>query len=540
MSDDARFLEQADDKVSSLDGYFNITTDENSVYLAVYPPQGDGQAVKAPQIIEQLAISGIGKAENALLVRVVKEALGTPVKVADKPIETEPDIQILTSRDRMESTLQVNMPKGCRSITIDDIMDKIKQAGIVYGIDNLAIESAINRPGSTSVCAKGLQPINGVNASITYLVDLESKGRPVELDDGRVDFKNLNMFTVVQQDELLAEKVPATPGTAGIDVLGNEVQAKPGKDVVLPTGKNVYAVEGLKAYAGQAGQIVIVNKKISVIPLIEVKGDVDLSTGNIEFVGSVIVKGSVQTGFTVKAAGNVEIAGNVSGGIVEGKNVTVRMGIQGMNKGYITASENVVAKYIENATVFAAKDVFVSDVILHSKVSAGKRVIVEERRGLIVGGQISAGEEIRAKTIGTHSATNTDIEVGVNPALREEYQTLRKEIRKLEFDLEQAQKALNILRAMNQSTMPPDKHEMLLKLTKAQFHLIGQTETMRNRLAEIEIALEEMRYGHIKVADTVHPGVKVVIGTLVKPVRDAAKFVKFYAEDGEIKSGSYK
>ncbi|MBP2662563.1 MAG: Flagellar Assembly Protein, partial [Firmicutes bacterium] len=149
MSDDARFLEQADDKVSSLDGYFNITTDENSVYLAVYPPQGDGQAVKAPQIIEQLAISGIGKAENALLVRVVKEALGTPVKVADKPIETEPDIQILTSRDRMESTLQVNMPKGCRSITIDDIMDKIKQAGIVYGIDNLAIESAINRPGST-------------------------------------------------------------------------------------------------------------------------------------------------------------------------------------------------------------------------------------------------------------------------------------------------------------------------------------------------------------------------------------------------------
>ena len=540
MSDDTRFLEQADATVTSLDGYFNLTTEENGIYLAVYPPQGEGQPVKVPQITELLAKRAIDKVENALLIRVVKEALGTPVKVAEKLAETEPVIQILISRDRMETTLQVDIPKGCRPVSIDEIMDKIKDAGIVYGIDSMAIESALTRPGSTVVCAKGLAPVNGVNAIITYFVDLESKGRPVELDDGRVDFKNLNMFTVVQKDELLAEKVLATPGTAGIDVLGNEVMAKPGKDLVLPTGKNVYAVEGLKLYAGQAGQIVVANKKISVIPLIEVKGDVDLSTGNIEFVGSVIVKGSVQTGFTVKAEGNVEIAGNVSGGIIEGKNITVRMGIQGMNKGYIKASENVVAKYIENATVSAGKDVIVSDVVLHSKVSAGKRVIVEERRGLIVGGQISAGEEIRAKTIGTHSATNTDIEVGVNPVLRQEYQTARKEIKKLEFDSEQAQKALNILRAMDQSRMPPDKHEMLLKLTKAQFHLIGQTETMRNRVAEIEIALEEMRYGHIKVADTVHPGVKLVVGTLVKPVRDVTKFVKFYAEDGEIKTGSYK
>ncbi|CQR71513.1 hypothetical protein SOV_18650 [Sporomusa ovata DSM 2662] len=538
--DDARLLEQAEDNVSSLDGYFTITTDENGTYLAVYSPQGEGQPVKVPQITELLRGRGIDKVENALLVRVVKEALGTPIKVAEKLVETEPVIQVLVSRDRMEATLQVDMPKGCRPVTIDEIMDKIKQAGIVYGIDSAAIEAARTRPGSMVVCAKGLPPVNGANAEITYFLDLENKGRPVELDDGRVDFKSLNLFTVVHKDELLAEKVPATQGTEGIDVFGNEVQAKPGKDVVLPTGKNVYAVEGLKAYAGQDGQLVVVNKKIGVIPLIEIKGDVDLSTGNIEFVGSVIVKGSVQTGFTVKAEGNVEIAGNVSGGIVEGKNVTVRMGIQGMNKGYIKASENVVTKYIENATVLAGKDVIVSDVILHSKVSAGKRVIVDERRGLIVGGQISAGEEIKAKTIGTYSATNTDIEVGVNPALREEYQILRKDIKKFEFDLEQAQKALHILRTMNQSTMPPDKHEMLLKLTKAQFHLIGQTETMRNRLAEIEIALEEMRYGHIKVADTVYPGVKLVIGTLVKPVRDATKFANFYAEDGEIKTGSYK
>lgn len=541
MEDNNRFLEHTEDTISSLDGYFSISAEEDGFFLAVYPQQGAGEPVKVSKIIEALAERGIDKPDNALLTRVVKEALGTPVKVAEKLVPAEPDIQIQISRDKMEATLQVIKPQGCRPVSIEEVMDRIKNAGITFGIDNAAVETALTKPGTTVACANGLRPVDGINASITYLVDLENKGRPVELEDGRVDFKNLNMFTVVHADQLLAEKVPATTGTVGMDILGNEVLPKPGRDVVLPKGKNVYVdEEGMRVYAAQAGQLVMINNKLNVIPMIEIKADVDLSTGNIEFIGSVIVKGSVQTGFTVKAEGNVEIAGSVSGGIVEGKNVVVRMGIQGMNRGYIKATENVVAKYIENATVYAGKDVIVSDVVLHSRVSAAKRVIVEERRGLIVGGQISAGEEIRAKVIGTNSATNTDIEVGVNPKLREEYQELRKEVKKVEHNLEQAKKALTVLKGMDQNTMPPDKHQMLLKLTKAQFHLIGQIETMRNRLAEIEISLEEMRYGHVKVADTAYPGVKLVIGTLVKPLRDAAKFAKFYAEDGEIKTSSYK
>lgn len=539
MEDHARFLEQIEDKISSLDGYFTISIEENGVLLTVYPQQGEGKPVKTPKIIEALAERGISKIDNSLLVHVVKEATGSPVKIAEKPEEIEPTIHVLVSRNRMEATLQVIMPKGCRPVNVDEIMDKIQNAGITYGIDNGAVQTALARPGSTIVCAKGLDAVNGVNASIMYYHDLDSKGRPVELEDGRVDFKNINMFITVQKDDLLAEKILPTSGTAGMDILGNKVPAKPGKDLVLPKGKNVYVVDGLKLYAEQAGQLDISKNKVNVIPVIEVKGDVDLSTGNIEFIGSVVVKGSVQTGFTVKAEGNVEIAGNVSGGIVEGKNVMVRMGIQGMHRGYIMATENVVAKYIENATVYAGKDI-VSDVIMHSKVSAANRILVQERRGLIIGGQTSAGVEISAKTIGTISANYTAIEVGVNPRLREEYQELRNELKKAEFNLEQTQKALNILKAMDQRTMSPNKHEMLLKLTKAHFHLMGQAQTMRNRIAEIEISLEEMQYGRIKVSEITYPGVKLVIGTLVKPIRNFVKFANFFAEDGEIKIGSYK
>ncbi|SDF39557.1 DUF342 domain-containing protein [Sporolituus thermophilus] len=541
MDNEERLLERTAETTEASDGYYQIILSDSGVFLTVFPPQGNGSPVREHVILLDLEKRAIKGFDLPVIVRTVREASGLPVRIAPPPpLSAEPEIQVLVGRDRMEATLQIIAPKGSRPVTMDEVLEKIKQVGVTYGLDHAAIQRAFAHPGLKVVCARGLWPTDGQDAYIKYYVDLENKGKPAELEDGRVDFKNLNMFTIVREGDLLAEKVPPTPGTPGIDVLGQPVPPKPGKDILPPLGKNVQMIDNGKIVATMSGQLIITNNKLNVVPVIEINGDVDLSTGNIDFVGNIIVRGSVQAGFLVKAEGDVEVAGTVSGGTVEGKNVCVRMGVQGMNRGYIKATENVVAKFIENATVYAGSDVLVSDVILHSRISAGKRVVVEGRRGLIAGGRVLAGEEIRAKVTGTHLASNTDLGVGINPLLREEYQKLRMEIKKLEFTLEQTQKALGLLRAMDQATMPKDKHEMMLRLTKAQFHLVGQVETMRNRINEIEVAFEEMRHGKIRVRDTVYPGVKIIIGSLVKPIRETLSFVTFYAEDGEIKVGPYK
>ncbi|MGI6093281.1 MAG: DUF342 domain-containing protein [Negativicutes bacterium] len=541
MNDDERVLEQAQQNVNSLDGFYSITAMEDGLFLTVHPPAGDGIRVTEPAIFEELERRQISEFDKYLTIRTIREAKGEPVKIAE-PVapEVDPEVQVTVTRDRMEATLEIVTTKNCRPITMDFVMNKIQECGIIFGIDHEMVQKAFERPGLKVIFARGQRATDGENGRIEYRIDTENKGRPTEQEDGRVDFKSLNIFTTVYEGELLAEKIPPTPGSAGTDILGYPVAPKPGKDIPLPIGKNVKVIEGNKLVAGIAGQMVIANNKINVIPLIEVKEDVDLSTGNIDFVGNVIVRGSVQAGFTVKALGNVEIFGAVSGGTVEGKNVIIRMGIQGMHRGYIKATENVIAKFIENANVFAGLDVTVNDVILHSKISAGKKVVVEGRRGLIAGGTVIAGEEIRAKIAGTHMATNTELEVGVNPELREEYQSIRKEIKKLEISLDQTIKAVGILKSMDQARMSQDKREMLLKLTKAQFHLARQVETYRNRVLEIELAFEEMRYGRIRIADVIYPGVKIIVGNLVKPIREQQKFVSFYAEDGEIKVGSYK
>jgi uncharacterized protein (DUF342 family) len=542
MIGDGHVEVQAGEKTEKFAGY-SITVNDSGVYVIIHAREEGASPVNETAIFEQLNKREVTGYNRNIIIAAIKEADGQPLKVAEKPIpipQPEPEIQVNLTRDRMEASLQIVLPPKCSALELDAVLEKIRTCGIVFGIDHEAIKKAYDSPGITVVCARGQQPIHGTNAQIKYHVTIAGKSRPQEMEDGSVDFKNLNLFTTVQEGDVLAEKIPATPGTPGMDVLGITVIAKPGKDMVLPVGKNVMVIDTNTIVADIAGQFLIINNKINVMPIIEIKEDVDVSTGNIDFIGNVTIRGSVQPGFSVKAEGNVEIFGSVSGGIVEGKNVIIKMGIQGMHRGYVKAKENVVAKFIENATVHAGIDILVSDVVLHSRITAGKKVQVEGRRGLIAGGTVMAGEEIRAKVVGTQMSTSTELEVGVNPILREEYQHIRRETKKVEINLEQAQKALSILRSMDQHTMPPDKREMLLKLTKAQFHLVGQVETMRTRMAVIESEFEEMRAGRIKASDVIYPGVKVVVGTLVKPIRDTLKFVSLYAEDGEIKVGGFK
>jgi uncharacterized protein (DUF342 family) len=540
MPDIDRVIAIVDDKVNKLDGYYSLQIKETGIYLTVQPPQNEGMPVQESVIMQDLASRNISQIIPGMIAKVITEAKGDAIKIAEvATVESDPEIIVLVSRDRMESTLTIKKPPRCRPVLIDEVLAALYKAGVVCGIDRAAVEQAMEKPGSRVVCASGIAVQNGKDATITLLFDKNAQARPVERENGTVDFKNLQLFTTVVEGGLLAEKVPATAGIAGMDVLGHDCIPKPGKDIPLPIGKNVYQKDD-KVFASIAGQVVYNKKKIHVMPVIKINGDVDLSTGNIDFVGSIVVSGSVQAGFTVKAGGDIEITGTLCGGMVEAQNIIVRMGIQGMHRGYIRAVENVVAKFIENATVVAGNEVIVSDVILHSQVSAGKRVIVEGRRGLIVGGTISAGEEIQAKNAGTRMAISTELEVGVNPLLREESQNLRCEIQKVRKNLEQAKKALTILKSMKADTLSSDKKAMLLKLTKAQFHLMGQESTMNERIAEIDVMLDEMRYGKIKISEVVFPGVKIVVGTLVKPIREIIKFAAFFQEDGEIKVGSFR
>ena len=526
-------------KSSNDSAAFSLDVSTDGLWLTVNPAFNGEKTAEVEELVTQIRSLGYDISKSAIVAAVGEaQESGAKVKLADKIDIQEPEVQVVVERDRMEAFLQIQAPKGARAVSVDEVLEKIKAAGVVFGIDSDAVLRAVEHIGVKTVVARGKVAENGKNAEVRYLVSVDAKGHPQELSDGRVDYKSLNLFINVDEGAALAEKVAATSGENGYDVLGRELPAKKGKDVSLPVGKNT-RIEGDRLIANQAGNVLLVNGKINVVPVIEIKQDVDLSTGNIVFSGNVIVGGSVQQGFSIQAGGNVEVRGAVCGGTVEGKNITVCHGIQGMNSGIIKAVENVNARYVENGVVQAGGDVTVNDAILHSRVSAGGRIGVEGRRGVVTGGHLMAGGEIALHTAGTQLAPVTILEVGIDPVVKDEYRRIRDENQQMSQMLEQTQKALVILKAVDPAKLPAEKHDMLLRLTKTQFQLVGQLETIRNRMMQIELLFEDIRTGKVKIDDVIYPGVKIIIGALVRPIREPIKHSSFYVEDGEIKIGPY-
>lgn len=519
-----------------VDGSFTIQADILGVFLVVVAPSEGGKPVEAGQVLDALLERKIEDVNRSAIDEAIKMMSGSPVKITDAKKKAPPaEIGVIVSRDRMEAFLQIDLPEGAVKPDMDMIMEHIDKSGIMFGLMEEAIALALRQPSLRVLCAKGLAPESGADAKLEYRISLENKGKPVELADGSVDFKNLGMYVNVAKGQVLAEKIPATPGIPGSDVFGSTVPSKPGKDLVLHPGPNVEIVNEKQMVAAVAGNLLVVAGKMSVSPILQIKGDVDLSTGNIDFAGDVVIQGSVTEGFSVKAGGNVEVAGMVSGASIQGVNITVRMGIHGLNKGVITSSGIVVAKFIENATVTAEQEIVVTDVVMHSHLSAGKKIRVEGQRGLIVGGVAAAGDEIIVKSAGSSSTTPTELHAGVNPKLRDEFFRLRKDLKVAEDSLDQLKKGLVTLRSIDPNLLPPEKKELLLKITKAQYSTMGQVETMRKRLTEVEAAYEDLKGGQIKISDYVHPGVKIVIGALIKPIQETSRFLVYYMDAGEIR-----
>ena len=156
---------------------------------------------------------------------------------------------------------------------------------------------------------------------------------------------------------------------------------------------------------------------LSVHDMFTINGDVGIGTGNITFLGSIMVTGSIEDNMHVKAAGTIEVAGTVQKSFVEAEgDIIVRQGIIGRDNASIESTAgSIYGKFLQNATCMAEADVVMGENIMHSRVYAGGNVVCNGKRAQLVGGEIICGGVVRVKSLGAMAATPTLIMAGVNP-----------------------------------------------------------------------------------------------------------------------------
>lgn len=542
---------QPDQEVKDQNGEAIVRLFHEGVFLKVNRPLGKGSRASEKDVYAQLEHRRITTYDRNVLQKVIKSADGRYVKIGDFDYNPANDSILsvdITDFDMKAYILCRPSSSNGADPNFDTIVGFLKSNGVVFGIKEEAIREFIDHPqyNDPYLVAEGTSPVNGNDARIIFNFETDRTKIKLKEKNGRVDFKESNVIQNVVEGQALAKKVPPEEGRPGRTVSGKLLPARDGEDVKFELGKNVHlSDDGVTAVASINGQVVIVNGKINVEPVYVVEGDVSLKTGgNVIFLGTVIVKGNVEDGYKVKAAGNIEVMGNVGKSELDAEgDVIVHQGITGKGKGIVTAGKGVWSKFIENAHIDAGELVIASDGIINSYVSANQRIICQGKRATIVGGHLRAAEEIHAKTLGSVAGSETILDVGFDPKSKERLVNLNERLANIQEEIDKIKQDMFTIKKLK------DKKKNQLTKEKLQYlkDISGKKQTLEEEQLELQAEVEQLQHylsslkvkGRISAAERVFTGVILNIKDATLPVRSEYKSVTFINEEDKIKVTKY-
>ena len=538
------------DPLEDKPGAIFVKLTHDGAFLKVTSPVGNGARASERDALQRIALRGVGQYDEKIVGKAIKRADGEYIKIGD--FDFNPDNQatlnVEIAEQEMKAYIIVSQPgPGGPDPAKEEIISLLQSNGVVFGIEEEIIETFIDYPqyNTQVLVAEGKKPVDGENAHIVYNFATKHSHIALKEKNGRVDFKEQNLIENVEAGQLLAKKVALQQGEPGSTVTGRSLAANPGKDVEMELGKNVkLSDDGLTAIAVINGQVLLTGGKINVEPVYTVEGDVNMHTGNILFLGTVIVKGSVESGFTVKAAGNIEVMGGVGKSILDAEgDIIVHQGIMGKNEGRVKAGINVVAKFIEHARIEAEENVVVSDGIIHSQVDANQRIVCQGKRASIVGGKLRAGEEIHAKVLGSVAGTETIFEVGFDPKSKERLMELFKSKENIETELQEVELNINTITNLQkvQRKISEEKAKSLEDLNNKRAEMLSELEEINKEVNSINEYLAGLKIkGKVSASDKVFPGVKIFIKNEHLIVRNEFKKVTFILQGKEVRMTKYE
>jgi uncharacterized protein (DUF342 family) len=496
------------------------------------------------EVLAFLRAKGVRKYNEKVVEELVKQKKRTPQKIAERDDLEEKSalVTVQLAKDNLSASVVVEPPFFAKPWPSgQEIKESLGRKNVVFGIDEEAIEKLINLKLTYDpvAVAQGRAPKNGQNALIEILVDPDQAPK-VDQEAQKVDHRTRSVFVNVRRGDKIAVKHPATEGEDGMSVVGTQLRALPGKDSAFPIGSGFEISEdGMTLTAAIDGRLVRKDKKLTVLPELEVKGDVDFGVGNIDFTGSVKILGAVREGFAVVASGNIDIREMVEGAHVESaSDVLIHGGIRGMGKGRIIAAGKIVAGFVDQAYMRSRADIEVKNSIFHSDVAAQRNVtVLGGQKSQIAGGKVQAGVEVVCQTLGSEMGTKTEIVVGVPPDQAERRKELQVLIGQHVENIEKLEASLGYLKKQDIAGVLDDgKRAMMVNITKSKFQAQSTLKTMAEELKGIEERLELTKSkGIVRVKAICYPGVIITIRGFSYVVKKPFKYTAFAFDDGEIR-----
>lgn len=442
------------------------------------------------------------------------------------------DAKLKVSKDGMEAFLVApsgSVDRACR----EEAMKILEDWGIVHGI-----LPSPRHEGDKWVIARGDHPEAGADAVVTCLLPLSGSDGNDGADAGDGYIRERNAFTNCRKGEVIARKTPPGQGAAGKNVFGEEVPAKPGRWIPFPAGQGTeISSDDLNLLAARTGILVQQDGKLTVLDEYEMPGPVDASSGHVEFLGKrLVVNGPVDRGYRVTVAGDLHIRGHVE----EGARITVggRLEVAGIIRGQETRVKvmgDCVCTAVEQASLDVGGDLDVRDYLLSAICVVSGNVTAVSGKGLIDGGETSAGGSVAAKVAGNWAFVPTKLSAGHDiPTLRK-IESLVREVEGIARRLEDVKSGLLKISAMGEKGINDPKIVFIKERLDEAAMSMGQEIFKRNaEIAELEKIISGSEKATIRISGDAFANVTLFIAGASFTLSDPASKLEAFFREGSL------
>ncbi|MCK4658895.1 MAG: DUF342 domain-containing protein [Phycisphaerae bacterium] len=429
--------------------------------------------------------------------------------------ETKSLLLVRVSGDHISAAIEARPDAELSTVSTDDVAAALREAKVAVD-DQVtqrveqyveALHDPEGPPKDEYEIAAGYAPTEGEDGTFVWEDSLQKKAADW-CDDAPVDFYNISSIVTVEAGALIGWITPPKPGTDGMDVHGNPLQPRRKlKEVVLKNGVEL-GEDQSRVIATVPGKVVYENHELSICEVLEVRGDVDFETGNLNLATNVIVRGSVRDLFCVKTKKNLTVGGAIEAAEVEAVgNVTVRGGILNRGKGKVVAAGEIVARFCAGADLHAGGDIRIAKEVLNSHVHTESRLILPQSS--IIGGDVFARCSVEASTLGSEAGVPTEIIVGLHPDELRKIRTTAKENAVRCSAVERIRQAVSPLMAQLKRLTPEQREKATELMYQADTIEAGIKESEQKVAALTQRPPEAKPY--VLVASKIHGRVSITI-----------------------------
>ena len=436
----------------------------------------------------------------------------------------QPNVRI--SYDEMEAYLTLPVASGEEVYTSASILNALQKSNVTTGIDQEMINNMIQEEiyGREMVVAHGTPVIDGADGYYEYNFNTDINNKPEIRPDGSVDYWSIHAVEIVEEGQVIAIYHEPVAGSNGITVKGKVKAAKRGRPQSQLRGIGFERSEDNRIYTSlMDGKIEMKNGRIMISSVYEIYGNADVSTGNIDFRGDVIIHGNVATGSKIIATGFVTIDGSAEAcEIRAGKDIILRGGMMGQNRASMRSKGNIFAKFIEYALIECDGAIQVNS-FLDCEVVCGDKVYVNGKQGTIVGGNIYGVRGIEAYSVGNASELQTEIRAGVGLDTIERIHELEDQLDQIQENIQKIEVGLRQFDEMGREKgIDVKNNPQRVALLRTKIVKQADLAAAEEELGRLDNVVENAKGAIIRIENFLYPGVLIYIddsNVLVKEIR---------------------